>query len=363
MKLLIDVRYVKSDYPTGVSIYAERLLNGLLTKVEYSIFLLVSRENRCYFSNKYPITKCIEYTKSSHCMGADISSIIRKYGIDILFSPFLTINSVYASNCKSIGTLHDFQPLLLEKKLIKRFIYRFLLCRIIKKYSHIVVISFYTLDRLTEFLPNFVRHASVIYNSLDYHSIAKMSQINSDPYILTVNSMEPYKNIITLVKAYAIIHEKTACKLVIKSQRNEYWDKVISPLINKCNLIEKVVLIDKKMNSDEMCNLYSNASLFVTTSLAEGFGFTPIEAAMMCVPVIATKEGALYETTCGLLNYYEQAEDEIELANMMMKVLYNKTSYETLYEISQKYKRKYSVSKQLDKFCKLFEDLIYGSRN
>lgn len=46
-----------------------------------------------------------------------------------------------------------------------------------------------------------------------------------------------------------------------------------------------------------MHKLYSNASLFVSPSLMEGFGFTPIEAAIHCVPVVCTKETALYETT------------------------------------------------------------------
>ena len=44
-----------------------------------------------------------------------------------------------------------------------------------------------------------------------------------------------------------------------------------------------------------MASLYQGADLFVSPSLMEGFGFTPIEAAMHQVPVISSKEGCFVE--------------------------------------------------------------------
>ena len=56
--------------------------------------------------------------------------------------------------------------------------------------------------------------------------------------------------------------------------------------------------------------LLKNAKLFVTPSLYEGFGRTPVEAAMCRVSVISTKETSLFDATMGLVNYVENAKDE-----------------------------------------------------
>ena len=68
-----------------------------------------------------------------------------------------------------------------------------------------------------------------------------------------------------------------------------------------------------RVTDEERNWLLTNAALFVTPSLFEGFGRTPVEAAICRIPVISTKETSLFEATQGLCSYVENPTDEKEL--------------------------------------------------
>ncbi|MGG6499382.1 UNVERIFIED_CONTAM: glycosyltransferase, partial [Bacteroidetes bacterium 56_B9] len=76
--------------------------------------------------------------------------------------------------------------------------------------------------------------------------------------------------------------EEISHNLIIKAKRLPYWDEQVLPLIKELGIDGRIKLIDNKYSEAEMHKLYSNASLFVSPSLMEGFGFTPIEAAIHC---------------------------------------------------------------------------------
>ncbi|HQN23066.1 MAG TPA: glycosyltransferase [Thermotogota bacterium] len=57
------------------------------------------------------------------------------------------------------------------------------------------------------------------------------------------------------------------------------------------------VFITGYLSDTQRNTLYQNAALFVSPSLCEGFGITPIEAALFGVPVITTRETSIPEAT------------------------------------------------------------------
>jgi len=116
--------------------------------------------------------------------------------------------------------------------------------------------------------------------------------------------------------------------------------------------------------SDEDRNaLFYNTDLFVTTSLQEGFGRTPVEAAICKVPVISTKETSLPEATMGESYYYENGTDEKELSKKILEVINNKPSKERLEEISQKLEKEYSEANIARKYVKLIDEVLKGETN
>ena len=119
------------------------------------------------------------------------------------------------------------------------------------------------------------------------------------------------------------------------------------------SLPEPFAAEDKSPIGDEQYHVAIEAK----ASLREGFGYTPIEAALCKVPVICSRCEALPYSTQGLLNYYEPAKDYKALACKIDEVLNNPPSEQQLEKIAEKYKKDYSSERQLDLFKKVLDDI------
>lgn len=139
------------------------------------------------------------------------------------------------------------------------------------------------------------------------------------PYILSVNAHRKNKNLITLLKAYRKIADKISQKLVltgIKINGGENLEEYV-----KTYGLEDRVIMAGFVPDAQLAWLYEHADLFVTPSLYEGFGMTPVEAMGYGCPVISSKDTSLYEVTKGLAVYYEPSADKNALAETMLAVL------------------------------------------
>lgn len=363
MNILIDLSYFNPNASTGVSIYAERLIQGLEVFEDLQIFLLGNSYNHLYIKSLFPqydIFKIDNINKSKKLFKTSYKKLedycIEK-DIKLFFIPYLTLWSLTCTQIPNIAVLHDMQPFILNSY-IKNFIYKRLLQHKIKEINTIVAISNYTKEEIIKRFPKDVNNINVIYNSIIKSTPKSFKLPTQEPYILNINTITEYKNPITLIKAFNLIKDKIPHVLIFKGKKNEYWNNKIAPFIRENKLEDRVFLISQNLSESEIAYLYTNADIFINPSLMEGFGFTPIEAALYGIPVITTKRTALEETTLGILNYYTNPKCEKELSLKIIEILNNYPDKQTLTSISSTFENYYSVEKQAQSFHKLFKSII-----
>ena len=210
----------------------------------------------------------------------------------------------------------------------------------------IIAISQFTKNDLFQYLSISEDKIHVVPNSVSLPKNSVEIEGLPDKYILYVNTLLPHKNIQTLINAYSECCFRDNYKLVVVGKDTLYWKKSVYPLITQKKLEQNIIHL-QNLSREELRFVYEKASLFVTTSLHEGFGYTPIEAALCRVPVICSTSEALKDSTQGLANYYEPADDHSELAKMIEQVIKNPPSKERLNFIAEKFEKDYSADTQL----------------
>ncbi len=118
-----------------------------------------------------------------------------------------------------------------------------------------------------------------------------------EKFILCVSTVEPRKNIGTLLEAYGLLRDGggEAPDLVLVG--GEGWlgeDEKIERLIDKLKLRGAVRRLGY-VSREAMPAIYSSALFFVFPSLYEGFGLPPIEAMACGLPVICSSTSSLPE--------------------------------------------------------------------
>jgi glycosyltransferase involved in cell wall biosynthesis len=116
-----------------------------------------------------------------------------------------------------------------------------------------------------------------------------------EPYLLFVGTIEPRKNLATLIRAYDdLIHSTEHCpQLVLCGGRGWLCDSIYE-LVDKLKLGE-MVKFTGYVDDDDLPALYSGAEAFVYLSHYEGFGLPPLEAMACGTPVISSNATSLPE--------------------------------------------------------------------
>lgn len=138
--------------------------------------------------------------------------------------------------------------------------------------------------------------------------------------ILFMGTLEPRKNVGTLLAAYAELLKSTpgAPELWLAGGATDAaspWLRRITerPLAGRVKHLGYI-------QSDRRYDLYTKASMLVLPSHLEGFGIPVLEAMTVGVPVIVSNRGALPEVTGGAAQVVE-AEDARGLADAMRRYL------------------------------------------
>ena len=116
-----------------------------------------------------------------------------------------------------------------------------------------------------------------------------------DDYLLYLGTLEPRKNIVRMIEAYALLktRHRTIPPLVLAGRKGWMYSDIFQR-ITELN-IESDVICTGYVPDEDVPLILSGAMGFVFASLYEGFGLPPLEAMACGVPVLTTNGNSLKE--------------------------------------------------------------------
>ena len=118
------------------------------------------------------------------------------------------------------------------------------------------------------------------------HPVTEQGVTGGRAYLLYAGTVEPRKNLKTLIRAYRELRPRHDIALVIAGGLGWLYDDVVS-YPGQLGLGEDVVFTNY-VGEETLRSLYRHASVFVYPSLYEGFGIPPLEAMACGTPVIVS---------------------------------------------------------------------------
>ncbi len=247
-------------------------------------------------------------------------------GLDIFH--FTNPQNMVRGHYGAVVTVHDLATFT-HKSFAKPESHRTLerkLPAILNETEAIIAVSEYTKRDLVE---NFGADASkitVIYEAADARFYPDPServgaQFGVSRFVLYAGQLQPRKNVITLITAFAAVHKQhpdVSLILVGRARDEEYKQKMQATIAQ--NRLQDAIVFAPGVDDATLRRLYSTAECFVYPSLFEGFGLPPLEAMQCGAPVIVSNTTSLPEVVgdAGIVVDPQSAE---EIADAIKRVL------------------------------------------
>jgi len=176
---------------------------------------------------------------------------------------------------------------------------------------------------------------SVIYNGYENEPIINhQPQKVIDPYFLFVGTLQPRKNLGTLITAFSLFHKThPKFKLILAGKKGWLYENIFKQ-VESVGLKDSV-LLPGFVSEKEKDNLYRNATAFILPSLYEGFGIPLLEAMAHGCPVISSFSSSLPEIGGEACLYFDPKNPD-DLLEKMVSITTNKDLAKKLVTVGKK---------------------------
>lgn len=324
---------------TGVGHYAARLAEALLRSPTHEFILYSHRsleEDGLDFSGATRAEGGI-WKRRIPWTHLDLPRLIRRTSPDLCH--FTTPLAPLWPPRPYVITVHDASALLYPRyhPLRRRLLVDPLLPLSARRAAAVITVSHAARRDLIRMLDLPPTKVHVVYNAppRDFEPVTDESRLEATrrkyglrrEFLLYVGTLEPRKNLIRLVRAFAEVRRQgQGCDLVLvgargwlmRGFREEIQALGIGDAVRFCNYVP----------TQDLPVLYSLATLFVYPSLYEGFGMPVLEAMASGAPVLAANRSSLPEV-CGNSALLVEPDEE-SLAAGLLALLEDEKAREAL---------------------------------
>jgi glycosyltransferase involved in cell wall biosynthesis len=286
--------------------------------------------------------------------------------VEIFLSPSSYILPLFLSKkTRIITTVHDLVAFLFKfhnkkAKIIEKICLKWTL----KKSDTILAVSSSTKKDLLDHFKVEPKKIKVVYCSAseEFKPVNKeglkdfIKKTNlPEKFFLSVGTLEPRKNHVNLIKAFAHISKKYSDQHLIIVGKEGWGFEEIYKEVERNNLKNSVHFLGY-LSGKSLVSLYNLAEAFVFPSIYEGFGIPPLEAMKCGCPVIVSNNSSLPEVVAdaGIL---VKPEDVNSIALAMEKIIRTPELREEMIKKGLSQSKKFSWEKSSRVVLNLFQDL------
>ena len=366
--LLIDCSFFTTSWGeiSSLALYAVRLVQGFLQYGHYQVYVLMWRDKEDFFDkligreyNKIVLDRFDQFSENRlkyklfGVLPHDLRKELKSKKIKTVLLPTHLQNFFYFPRpFKYYVVVHDLFEYDLARDRrgkVNYFMWRLYHRFLMWKFPHLITISQATHDDL---LRRDGRNSRIVHNSLAFDfklSEQSIDAVRDKKYILDINRFPPYKNTELLIRALGLLKDRIPHILYLKGDHFfDYHRLYLQELVSDLNLEDRVIFDIDYRTEGEIRYLYSHADLFVSPSLKEGFGWTPIEAAILKIPVLVSDLEVFKEVTCGKIPTFDPHSPE-DLAAHIKDILENPPSMQERTEVAEFFLEEYSLKKQIER--------------
>lgn len=332
MKIGVDARPLAGPR-TGIGTYLYHVLEELSSLDQENEYVLYSHKPLDISSFKNPLWRTSYFPARigtlSYCI--KLPGLLKKEGIDVFWGtqhvlPFFNKDIRYLLTILDLTVYRYPKTMAFYNYLVNKSLLRLS----VKKAHALLAISESTKRDAEQFLGPLASKPKVVYGAVskewgpvdNAEAYLKEKYALNTPYILYLGTIEPRKNLITLLKAYRrALQEGYKLPLLVLAGKKGWKSHEIYRLAQDPLLVSSVRFLGY-VEKEAKIHLYNGASFFVFPSLYEGFGLPVLEAMKCGIPVIATK-GSSLEEVVGEAGLLFDPQDEVKLKEHMVSLSEN----------------------------------------
>lgn len=309
----IDGRVFMSA-PTGIANYLINALSEMSRQLpEWDFLILTNRDINTECLDRLPNAENILHLKKPFTnigivwYSTKLFYILQDLKPDYFWAPANSLPPSVPAGIKTILTIHDLvaKDFRHTMSTFNRIYNDRYFDKSIKNADIIWAVSRYTRDEIEQRYPA-RRCKDIFVGSGVDRNIFKPIEISDherqellkrvgvgDKFLLYVGTVEPRKNVVFLLSLMPILARAGYCLLIVGAKG---WGKHgINEILDSPSFPRERIVLSGFLETGDLVKIYNCASVFVSTSLNEGFGLPQLEAMNCGCPVVCSHNSAMIE--------------------------------------------------------------------
>lgn len=340
----------------GTGVYIHNLLSSLI-ELDGDVKFLVFINSKLI--DAFPKSPKIEY-RSFAVRGLIHRVFIEQVMLPIMSRKCTVLHSIsnvapLLSICPVVTTIHDIYQLYYPKRfpLLKLLYLKLFVPLSVWKSREVISVSECTKQDIIKHYSFFANRSTIVTVPEASRYDIRLRVENADDFILFVGTLEPGKNLATLLRAYDLLPREIKNMYPLKIVGGKGWkNSEIKTVIDDLNLHNYIDFLGY-ISDDELKELYYRATCFVLPTLYEGFGLPVLEAMSQGCPVITSNVSSLPEVA-GSAGVLVDPMDINELKDALLSVVSSTERMADLMEKGYSQASKFSWKRCAEETFKLY---------